>query len=270
MNRIALHCSSFVAKQCGYGPHSSWENCVQAVNEHYRPPETFARRFEQLLLDVQALGYEALDVWTPGQLNWRWATDEHIAMARELLQHYGMSVTSLAGEFGATPEEFRAACRLANGIHAPLLSGTTSLLFEERAFVVSTLKECELKLAIENHPEINAQEMLQEIGNGGEGRIGTAVDTGWYATRGYDVVRAVEELNGHILHVHLKDVLPGVEHLNCGWGEGCVPLEATVRALKELGYAGDYSVEDHALDHDPTEELKAARPVLRQWLAARP
>ncbi len=270
MNRLGLHCSSFVGKQSGYKPGNSWDGAVQAVNDYYRPLETFPKRFEQLILDVKALGFDALDVWTPGQLSWRWATDEHISTASGVLNSHNMVVTSLAGEFGATREEFLAACRLAKGIHTLVLSGTTTLLFADRTFVVRTLKDYDLKLAIENHPEKTAQEILEQIGEAEGGHIGTAVDTGWYATRRADVVRAIQELNGHIFHVHLKDVLPGDQAINVGYGQGCVPLEASVQALKQIGYAGDYSIEDEGLDHDPTEELKAALSLLQQWLASPP
>ncbi len=238
---------------------------MRAVNEFYRPLETFAERFEQLVLDVKALGFDALDVWTPGQLSWRWAAEEHIAIARRLLEQRSMTVTSLGGEFGATREEFVAACKLAVGVNTQLLSGTTALLFSDRAFVIARLKEHDLRLAFENHPEKTPQEMLDKMGEGGEGRIGTAVDTGWYATQGYDAVQAIEALRGHIFHVHLKDVRAPGEHINCGYGQGCVPLEASVRALKEIGYRGAYSVENHAFDHDPTEELRTALGLLQDW-----
>ena len=36
--------------------------------------------------------------------------------------------------------------------------------------------------------------------------IGATVDTGWWATQGYDPARAIEELGEHVVHVHLKDV----------------------------------------------------------------
>ncbi|MBI3243150.1 MAG: sugar phosphate isomerase/epimerase [Chloroflexi bacterium] len=269
MNKISLNCSSFVAKQNGYPrPHDSWETCVRAVNEFYRPLETFAKRFEQLILDVKALGFDALDVWTPGQLSWRWASEEHIVIARRLLEQHYMAATSIGGEFGATREDFVAACKLASGVKTQLLSGTTTLLFSERAFVIATLKEYDLRLAFENHPEKTPQEMLDKIGGGGEGRIGTAVDTGWYATQGYDAVKAIEALSNHIFHVHLKDVQAPGEHINCGYCQGCAPLEASVQALKKIGYSGDYSVENHAFDHDPTEELRTALPMLRRWLAS--
>jgi sugar phosphate isomerase/epimerase len=241
---------------------------VQALSDYYRPIATFPKRFEELILHVQALGFDALDVWQPGVLNWQWAASEHIASARTLLERHHMAVTSLAGEFGQTRDEFLSACQLAKGIQAPILSGLTDLLATDRDFMVDTLKEFDLKLALENHPEATAQEMLDEIGDGGGGRIGTAVDTGWYATRGYDVVQAIRELNTSILHIHLKDVLPGDEHINCGYGRGCVPLEACVQTLKEMGYTGDYSVENHTLDHDPDAELKEGGELVRRWLSS--
>lgn len=241
---------------------------MRAVNEFYSSLETFAERFEQLILEVKALGFDALDVWTPGQLSWRWATAEHIAVARRLFEQHHVSVTSIGGEFGDTREDFMAACKLAVGVNTGLLSGTTTLLFRDRAFVIATLKEYDLRLAFENHPEKTPQEMLDKIGDGGEGRIGTAVDTGWYATQGYDAVKAIEKLSDHILHIHLKDVRAPGEHINCGYGQGCVPLEASVQALKKIAYTGDYSVENHAFDHDPTEELRTALPMLRHWLAS--
>ncbi len=267
MNTIAFHCSSFVAQQCGYHPHNQWADCVRASSEYYRPLETFAARFELLILTVRALDYDALDVWQAGQLDWRWATPDHIDLARDLLTKHNLTLTSYAGEFGVTRQEFLDACAVARGIRAAILSGTTRLLFNERAFVIETLHTFDLKLAIENHPETSAQEMLDQIGDGGAGRIGTAVDTGWYATRGYAVPRAIHELGAHILHVHLKDVLAGAEHINCGYGKGIVPLEASVRALRAIGYQGVISVEEHTLDHDPTSELQAALPLVRAWLA---
>ena len=110
-----------------------------------------------------------------------------------------------------------------------MLSGMCDLLAADRGFVLATLKEYGLKLALENHPETNARQMLDQLGPIKDDCLGTAVDTGWYATRGYDVVRAIQELEGRIFHIHLKNVLPGAEHINCGYTKGIVPLEACVR-----------------------------------------
>lgn len=266
MTHISCNGSSFVAQQCGYGPASDWDECVAAVNAYYRPAETFAARFEKHLLDVKALGYTALDIWTAGQLNWRWASEEQIAMARQLLDKHGLTVTSLGNDFGDTRDEFVAACKLAVGVNTQLLSGGCPVLRKERAFVVEMLEKYDLRLGIENHPERSAQEMLDQVGDGANGRIGTTVDTGWYATQAPDVVRAIQELGKYIFHIHLKDVLAGGPDLNVGLGKGIVPMEACVRALQRAGYTGDYSVEIHALDHDPTTELAEGLVLVREWL----
>lgn len=266
MDIIALHCSSFVAKQYGYHPDNEWGACVQAGADYYRPIQTFAGRFERLVLHVKDLGFDAMDVWQPGQLNWQWATPQHIAEARNALAKHHMTATSLAGEFGETRDEFVTACRVAKGIGATILSGMCDLLAAERGFVLATLKEYGLKLALENHPETNARQMLDQLGPVKNDCLGTAVDTGWYATRGYDVVRAIQELEGRIFHIHLKNVLPGEEHINCGYTKGIVPLEACGRILKKTGFQGVYSVENHVLDHDPDDELREGGLLVRQWL----
>ena len=266
MATIALHCSSFVAKQFGYHADNEWGACVQAGADYYRPIETFSGRFERLILHVRSLGFDAMDVWQPGQLNWQWATPQHIAAARSALDKHHMTVTSLAGEFGETRAEFISACELAKGIGAAMLSGMCDLLAADRGFVLDRLKHYGLKLALENHPETNVRQMLDQIGPVKEDCLGTAVDTGWYATRGYDVVRAIQELEGRIFHIHLKNVLPGAEHINCGYTQGIVPLEACVHALKKAGYQGVYSVENHVLDHDPDDELREGGLLVRQWL----
>jgi L-ribulose-5-phosphate 3-epimerase len=269
MSRISINHSNFAAEQCGYHPDSKWGDCVRAVNEFYEPIETFANRFEEMLLVCKSLGYDAVDIWTAGQMNWSWTTDDHIAIANRLLQQHQLAVTSIGGAFGSTREEFLAACHLTRGLGIDLMSGTTELLHTDRDFVVATLKEQNLRLGIENHPEKNPEEMLAQIGDTADGHIGTTIDTGWYATQSYDVPTAIEKLFPHIFHVHLKDVLPpgdNLSHINCGHGKGIVPIEACVRTLHRLGYAGDYSNENHCLDHDPREELRIALPTVLSYL----
>lgn len=264
MNIIALNCSSLVGQQAGY--QKNWSQSVAAVNEYYKPLDTFATRFEKMLQGIQALGFTAVDIWTAGQLNWSWATREHIAIASNLLKKSSFTVTSLGGEFGATREEFESACHLALGINTRLLSGTLPLLFTDRAFVIEKLRDYDLRLAIENHPERTPAEMLAKIGDGAAGRIGTSVDTGWYATQGYDAAQAILDLRDRLLHIHLKDVFAG-EHVNCGYGKGIVPIERCLIMLKNIGYQGDISVENHAVDHDPTDELRTALDRVKQALA---
>ena len=64
--------------------------------------------------------------------------------------------------------------------------------------------------------------MLAAIGD--EPMLGAAVDTGWWATQGYDPVAAIHELSGRLFHVHLKDVEEPGTHVTCMHGDGCARI----------------------------------------------
>ena len=91
------------------------------------------------------------------------------------------------------------------------------------------LREHGVVLAIENHPEQTPAEVLAKIEAGRETMRAT-VDTGWWATQGYDSARAIQELSSHVVHVHLKDVLHEGEPHETRWGE-VVDIEACLRTL---------------------------------------
>lgn len=264
-NQISFMSANYVARQLGYHMTEGWGQGDRAAQEHFRPLETFPERFEEILRDVRGMGFEAMDLWT-AQLYPVWATDEHVAAARDLHHRYKLPVPSLAGWFGATPQEFEASCRLAVALDCPLLAGSTSMLEKDRAFVIRTLKTYGLKLGIENHPEKNAKELLARIGDGGDGTIGAAIDTGWYGTQGYDAIGAIKELREYLFYVHLKDVLAPGRHDTCRYGRGVVPIQACVQALRRVGYERGISVEHEPEEYDPTEDCIANLAMLRQWL----
>jgi L-ribulose-5-phosphate 3-epimerase len=266
-NAVSFMSANFVARETGYALTGGWMQGDRAANDFFRPLATFPERFGGLLDEISALGFTAVDIWS-AHLNWNWATAEHIAAARALLAEHQLEVVSLAGNFGSTRPEFEAACRLAVALGAARLGGDSSLLATDRAFVVATLHALGLQLGIENHPEKNARELLDRIGDGGHGTIGAALDTGSFATLGYDAARAVTELAGQLVHVHLRDVVAPGSHASCAFGHGCVPLEACVRNLRHIGYAGPISVEHNPETFDPSEDCRASLALLRAWLAA--
>ena len=266
MNRISFVTANYVARQVGYHMTGGWGQGDKATNDYFRPLETFGERFEQILTDIKALGFDTLDVWV-AHLHWAWATPDHYAIARDLLAKHNFQVASIAGGFGNTPDEFDAACREAVALNTTILGGMTPMLANDREFVVDTLYKYGLKLAIENHPEKTPQEMLDKIGDGGDGTIGTTVDTGWYGTQGYDAAKAIEELGSHVWHVHLKDVREVGKHDTCPYGQGVVNVQACVQALKKIGYQGAISVEHEPDNHDPSEEIRASAAMLRGWLS---
>jgi L-ribulose-5-phosphate 3-epimerase len=267
MATISFMSANYVAEHVGFTMTRGWAQGERATSEHFEPIESFGQRFDNLLGRVTSLGFDAMDLWT-AHLSPRWATDDHVSIARDLLRKRGLHVPSLAGNFGATSEEFEASCRIAAGVGAPLLGGMTDLLISDRAALVEALEDHNLVLGVENHPEKNPAELMAVIGGGAGGRVGTTVDTGWYATQGYDAAEAIKELGELVVHVHLKDIEAPGEHVTCSFGAGCVPLERCVRALVEIGYDGTYTLEHEPENRDPSEEIRSSAALVREWLEA--
>ncbi len=268
MNTISFMSANFVARQLDYEMRGGWGEGDRAANDYFRPGETFGARFEALLAEIQAMQFEAIDLWL-AHLNPEWASEEQVATARRLLDDSGLRVVSLAGWFGRSPEEFERCCRLATALDCRVLGGSTTVLESDAAFAREALRRYGLRLGLENHPEKTPQVMLQKIGaqEGDRGLIGVTVDTGWFGTQGYDAAQAIRELGPHVVHVHLKDVRAVGTHETCAYGEGIVPLADCVRALQEIGYEGAISVEHEPEMGDPTAAVLASRRQLRQWLA---
>jgi sugar phosphate isomerase/epimerase len=132
---------------------------------------------------------------------------------------------------------------------------------------VALLEKYDLMLGVENHPEKNPAELLARMGPSGGGRVGAAVDTGWFGTQGYPAERALEELADRLVHVHLKQVEAAGAHDTCGYDHGAVDIESCVRALQRIGYAGAISVEHEPEGRDPGPECVASRVLLEGWLA---
>jgi sugar phosphate isomerase/epimerase len=230
----------------------------------FPPIDTFSARFGQILDDVCQMGFEHIDLWL-GHLNPAWATDEHITLAKAALAQRGLGVSSLAGGFGQTLEEYERCSRMAQDLSTRVLGGMTSLVSTQRQRMIAISKKYDVMMAIENHPEKTPAEVLAQIGDTGEGRIFTCIDTGIWAMHSYDPARAVEELGSYIVHVHLKDVLADRKN-SCRYGQGVVPLERCVRLLLDMGYTGGFSVEHEPHDDDPTADVEASLKMLTSWL----
>jgi sugar phosphate isomerase/epimerase len=257
---ISFMTANYVAEHTGYDMRDGWGQGDRATNDHFRPLETYEARLDELLGRIRALGFEAVDVWG-AHLSPDWATADHIAAARGLIDRHGLRVATYATWVGPTNVE--RACDLALALGTGLIGGGIS---GEPSELAPVLRERGVQIGIENHPERTPDEVLAKIEQGG-GTLGATVDTGWWATQGYDAARAIEELGEHVLHVHLKDVLAsGAPHETCRWGDGVVPIEACVRALRRAGYTGALTVEHEPELYDPSEDCREMRDVLRAWL----
>ena len=257
---ISFVTANYVAREVGYAMHG-WGHGDRATNDAFAPLETYGEKLDELLGDVAALGFTAVDVWG-AHLGADWATDAHVETAVETLRRHGLIVTSYATWVG--PSNIERACELTIALGASLIGAGFS---GDPQALAPVLAKYDVRLGVENHPEKMPADVLAKIAAGGE-MFGATVDTGWWGTQGYDAARAIEELGEHVLHVHLKDVLALDEpHETCRWGEGIVPIEECVRALQRMGYAGALTVEHEPETFDPTDDVRAMREQLEGWLA---
>lgn len=261
---LSFMSANLVAAELGYGAAADWGPFEQATDEAFAPLETFPARFDALLTTIVDAGFDAFDLWT-AHLNWRWATSEHIAIARDAIDARRLRLVSLAGNFGATADELASACRVANALGVDLLGGMGRVLVDDRAGAESVLREHGVRLGYENHPETTPAQVLELIGDADD-VVGVTVDTGWWGTHGYDAARAIEELRERLFHVHLKDVERPGEHVTCPHGTGCVDVDACLEVLVTSGYEDALSVEHEPYDRDPIAECEQMREALEARL----
>jgi L-ribulose-5-phosphate 3-epimerase len=256
---ISFMSANYVARELGY-TMNGWGEGDRATQAAFSPLDGYAERFDAILADVVALGFDAIDVWD-GHLNPAWATDDHVDAARVAIGRRGLRVATYQAYVGS--DGLERTCAIAEHLGAPVLSGNVPV-DDER--LPSLLEAHGLRFALENHPEPTPRVMLEKIGD--TPGVGVCVDTGWFGTQGYDAVAAIEELGDRIHQVHLKDVLhEGLPHETCRYGAGVVDIEGCVRALQRLGYGGAISVEHEPETFDPTEEIRVMREQVEGWLA---
>jgi L-ribulose-5-phosphate 3-epimerase len=259
MPAIAFTTANYVARETGWAMHG-WGDGDRATQERFRPLETYAERLDEILLQVRALGFDTVDIWG-AHLGPAWASAEHLAAARESLERHELRVATYATWVDSSNIE--RTCELARGLGTHVIGAGFS---GEPEALVPALREHDVRLAVENHPEQVPAEVLAKIERG-DGCLATTVDTGWWATQGYDPARAIDELQDRVVHVHLKDVRAvGEPHETCPWGEGIVDIEACVSALRRGGYDGALVIEHEPEDHDPSEEIGTLRERLEEWL----
>lgn len=265
MNTISFMTANFVARQLAYHMTDGWGQGDGATQAYFRPLETYAARFGALLDEVQAMGFTEIDIWG-AHLHPEWATDEHISIARDLLNHHNLKAISIAGWWD-TLTGFEASCKIAVGIGAGILGGGGGLIEHDRAGLIRLLEQYDLRYGLENHPEKTPEEVLARLGDPAGGRMGVTLDTGWFGTQGYDAAEAIKRLADRLVYLHLKDVKSVGTHVTCRFGTGVVPIERCAAAVKEIGYQGGISIEHEPEDSNPTEDVKASLALLRGWLS---
>lgn len=263
MNTISFITANFVAREVAYNMTEGWMQGENATHAFFKPLETFAVRFEVMLLEIKAMGFSALDLWA-AHLHPDWASKQHLEVTKTLLEKHNLTVGSIATWFPdvSTLERF---CIMAVALNVPMLAGSAPLLQTARAEALAVLRRYKIVLAIENHPETSPNQILEQIGTDTD-VLGAAADTGWWATQGADPAEALRALGGHLCTVHLKDVLEVGAHNTCRFGQGVAKINECVTALKAMNYQGTLGIEHEPEHFNPTQDVLDSQQWLLQQL----
>ena len=130
--------------------------------------------------------------------------------------------------------------------------------------MAAILEKYDLRYGLENHPEKTPAELLAKVADIPSDRVGVTVDTGWFATQGYDAARAIRELGERVEYIHLKDVLAEGAHDTCALGEGILDVAACLQAIDDIGYTGPLSIEHEPEEGDPRDAVLRSRTLIEQ------
>jgi sugar phosphate isomerase/epimerase len=131
---------------------------------------------------------------------------------------------------------------------------------------VKVARDYDIKMAIENHIDFAADEILQLLETVGSPYLGLNFDTGNFARLLDDPVKGMEKLAKHTLATHIKDLKVNRQAAVTDWyffstapvGEGFIDNLKLARLLEKAGFKGFLAVELDFLHPDYHEDEDAA------------
>jgi sugar phosphate isomerase/epimerase len=142
-------------------------------------------------------------------------------------------------------------------------------MFKEAAKVA---EDYGIKIAVENHIDFTADEMLTLIDSVGSPYFGINFDTGNFVRLLDDPIKGVETLAPHVYATHVKDLKPQKGAPVDEWyffsstpvGEGIVDNLKLARVLNDAGFTGFLAVEIDFLHPDYPDEDQAVEQSVRE------
>jgi len=259
--------ANYVARALDYKGPDDWMPNQDATLASASP-----EHFLQIVQDVVAAGFDAVDVWT-AHCHWRQHDrEDYLEQVKGYCSQFDLTLTSYAGGLQMSDvAEVEPVFRFMKQLGAPLFAGGIGGTAPPAALAAAVNEICHRynsRWACANHPEKTVEEILARIDGGRHDRVGVALDTGWCATQGLDALDAVKRVRdaGKLFILHLKDVKAPGKHDTCPLGDGIVPCDKIVRYLAQSKWDGDIAIEHEPFDHDPTPEIVTSLARVKEWL----
>ena len=151
--------------------------------------------------------------------------------------------------------------------HEPQLERLSGMFRE----AVKVAEEYGIRMAVENHIDFTADEMLRLLAGVGSPYLGINFDTGNFLRLLDDPVKGMQKLAKYVYATHIKDLKVRKGAPADEWyffsstpvGDGVVDNRELARLLRDAGYAGFLAVEIDFLhpDYDEDEDRAVERSV---------
>lgn len=131
-------------------------------------------------------------------------------------------------------------------------------------------ESCNIKLVLETSPREyttthNSRDVVKMIREVGSLAVSGMIDTATLGYSGETMQEAIDDLEGHLSHVHIADGIPN-GHLTLG--EGKLDIPDMLRRLDDIRYEGALSLEilNEKYVRNPHDAMKASYEKLKQYI----
>lgn len=210
---------------------------------------TFAQALDKIdsceLRYVEAFPGQTIGSGSTEKMGYQLSTEGR-NLVRKLLKEKGVKLHAFGVVGAKDAEEWEKVFAFAKDMGVKVLNVEPS---DEHLDIVSSLcDKYQIKAALHNHPEPskywNPDVVLKSLA-GRSKFMGAAADVGHWMRSGLDPVACLKKLDGHIIHLHFKDLneFGNKKAHDVHWGTGKLPIEDVLAELKRQKYNGMFSAE---------------------------
>lgn len=132
-------------------------------------------------------------------------------------------------------------------------------------------EEYQINVTIHNHPAPSrywSPDQVLAVLDGQSKRIGACADIGHWIRSGLDPVECLKKLEGHVLHLHMKDLneRSNKEAHDVRWGTGVANVKGILAELKRQEFKGPITAEYEYNWYNSVPDIKASVIYFREEL----
>lgn len=209
--------------------------------------------FAQALDKLDSCGLDYVEAF-PGQVIGAGSTEkmgyqlstEGRTLVRHLLKEKGITLHAFGVVGAKDAEEWEKVFVFAKDMGIKVLNVEPS---DAHLDIVSGLcDKYKIKAALHNHPDPSKYwkpEVVLDALKGRSKYMGAAADVGHWMRSGLDPIVCLKQLEGHIFHLHFKDLneFGSKKAHDVHWGTGKLPLQGIIDELRRQKFEGMLSAE---------------------------